>query len=104
MGSGVSALVRLAFELAARPNGDRTPRGTRGSRASGGHASERAIPATRRRIQVLFSTHSMDFIDALLAEATPADREGLAVFRVARQGGVLKTTRIEMTCWPHVQP
>jgi hypothetical protein len=97
MGSGVMALVQLALELAARPQGTvllEEPEVHEHPAAM--RQSARAIlEATRRQIQVLFSTHSLDFIDSLLAEATPEDRQGLAVFRFARTAdGVLRSTRI----------
>ena len=96
MGDGVKALTSLAMGLAARPGGTvliEEPEVHEHPAAI--RQSARAIlAATHRDVQVLVSTHSLDFIDALLAECTPEDRAQLAVYRFARTKGVLSTTRI----------
>ncbi len=96
MGDGVQSLVRLSLELAARPGGLALIEEPEVHEHPGAiRQSVKAIlEATRRGVQVLLSTHSLDLIDALLAECDPDETAMLSVFRFALQDGILKTTRI----------
>jgi hypothetical protein len=98
-GDGVMALVRLALELAARPDGTVLIEEPEVHEHPGAiRQSARAIlEATRRNIQVLLSTHSLDFIDALVAEATPDDLSKMCAYRFALDAGDLRTTTIPGT-------
>jgi hypothetical protein len=96
-GSGISVLIRLALVLAASPGGTvliEEPE-THEHPAAMRQSARAILEATRRGVQVLFSTHSLDFIDTLLADATPEDLNDLAVYRLAKKNGVLATTRID---------
>jgi predicted ATPase len=95
-GDGVMALVRLAFELAARPNGSILLEEPEVHEHPGAILqSARAILATTKRdVQVLLSTHSMDLVDALVAEADEPELGRMCVYRCALEDGVLRTTRI----------
>ena len=95
-GDGIHMLLRLILELASRPNGvvlleepevHQHPRAIR--------QSARAIlAAVRRDIQIILSTHSLELIDALLDEASDDDLSKMAVYRLALEDGVLKSSRI----------
>jgi len=99
-GDGVMALVRLALELAARPGGTvliEEPE-VHEHPAAMRQSAMAIMEATRRNnIQVLLSTHSLDFIDALLAAALPADLAKMCVYRCALDAGELRTTTISGT-------
>jgi predicted ATPase len=90
-GDGVYSLVRLSLELASRPSGvvlleepevHQHPAAIR--------QTVRAIlVAMRRHIQVMLTTHSLELIDMLLAEATNDDLAGLSVYRLQLENGIL---------------
>jgi AAA15 family ATPase/GTPase len=57
--------------------------------------SARAIlAAVRRQIQVILTTHSLELIDALLAESSDEDLAKLSLYRLQLQGGALKSSRL----------
>jgi predicted ATPase len=57
--------------------------------------SARAIlAAVRRQIQVMLTTHSLELIDALLAESSAEDLAQLSLYRVQLQNGVLTSSRL----------
>lgn len=96
MGDGVRSLVQLALELAARPGGTvliEEPE-VHEHPAAIRQSAKAILQATRRQIQVLLSTHSLDLIDALLAESNEEDRTNFAVYRCMLDDGKLLTTRI----------
>jgi hypothetical protein len=96
MGDGVRSLVHLALELAARPGGTvliEEPE-VHGHPGAIRQSARAILQATRREIQVLLSTHSLDLIDALLAESLPEDLAKFAVYRCRLDDGKLATTRI----------
>lgn len=45
-------------------------------------------------IQVLLTTHSLEFIDTLIADASDAELDDLAVFRLNLRGGRLLSARL----------
>jgi len=95
-GDGVQSLIRLAFELASRPGGValvEEPE-AREHPAAIRQSAKAIIEAISRGIQVLVSTHSLEFIDALLAEASVEQTKAMAVYRFALDGGQLRSTRI----------
>ena len=94
-GDGIDALLRLALELATRSKGlvlleepevHQHPGAMRQS-------AKAILAAARRDIQVVLSTHSLEFIDAILAAASEEDLEKIAVFRVTLKDGILKSFR-----------
>ncbi len=95
-GDGVVALVRLSFELAARKNGlvlmeepevHQHPAGLR--------LTARAIlTAIRRGVQVIITTHSLELVDAILAQALPTDLDRISVHRLKLSDGTLKASRL----------
>ena len=95
-GDGIVMLVSLAFELASlgggvalleEPEVHQHPRAIR--------QSARAIwTAVNRDIQVILTTHSLELIDALLAEGGEENLGRLAVYRTSLKDGTLGTVRI----------
>lgn len=95
-GSGIYTLLRLSLELAAYP--DRVvlleePEVYKHPGAM--RQSARAIwAAVRRGIQVIISTHSMDFIDALLVEFRDEEElDKMSVYRLLLVEGCLRSSR-----------
>lgn len=95
-GDGVQSLLRLSLELAARPRGVvllEEPEAHQHPAAI--RQSVRAIlAATQREIQVILTTHSLEFLDTLLAEAGPEDLERLSLYRVRLEDGELLSSRL----------
>ena len=52
------------------------------------------LAAIQRDIQVILTTHSLEFIDILLAEATDEDIEKLSLYRTQLKDGTLMTSRL----------
>jgi ABC-type ATPase involved in cell division len=94
VGGGIYALVRLAIDLAAMPGGIaliEEPEAHEHPAAI--HQTARVLLASARRgVQIVVSTHSLDLIDSLLAEATDDDLGRLAITRVALDGGLLRSS------------
>ncbi len=95
-GDGVHALLRTCLELASRPGGvvlleepevHLHPGAIRKS-------AKAILAAVRREIQVILTTHSLEFIDALVAEASDEDLEKLSLYRTQLDDGVLKSSRL----------
>ncbi len=98
-GDGIYSLIRLSLELASRPSGvilveepevHQHPAAIRGSVLA-------ILAAIRRGIQVIITTHSLELIDSLLAEASQDDLEKLCVYRLSLDQGMLKSRRISGT-------
>ncbi len=95
-GDGIHTLLRLVLELASLPRGlvlleepevHQHPASIR--------QSVRAIlSAVRREIQVVFTTHSLELIDVLLAEANDEDLQRLSVYRLNLERGKLLSHRL----------
>jgi hypothetical protein len=97
-GDGVQSLVRLSLELAAQPHGvvlveepelHQHPAALR-------QTARAILAAVRRDIQVILTTHNLDFIDSLLSESTVnghADLDKLSLYRTGLKNGRLLVTR-----------
>jgi AAA15 family ATPase/GTPase len=94
-GDGLYALVQLSLELASRPQGvvlleepevHEHPAAIR-------QAVRAILAAVRRDIQVILTTHSLELIDALLAESSEADLERLSLYRLELDNGRLISVR-----------
>lgn len=94
-GDGIHALLRLTLELASRPRGLVLLEEPEIHQHPGAiRQSVRAIlEAIRREIQVVLSTHSLELIDALLAEASDEDLEKVSLYRLQLDAGILKSHR-----------
>jgi predicted ATPase len=97
-GDGIQSLLRLALELASLPGGLVLLEEPELHQHPGAlRQSARAIlAAVRRDIQVILTTHSLDFIDSLLSESTVgghADLDKLSLYRTALKDGRLLATR-----------
>jgi len=95
-GDGIALLLRLGFELAARPGGIVLMEEPEVHMHPGAiRLCARAIlAAVRRGIQIVLSTHSLELIDALLAESSDQDLDRLSLYRLQLQDGGLKSSRL----------
>lgn len=103
-GDGIYSLVRLGFELAARPRGLVLIEEPEVHQHPGAmRQTARLIAATvARGVQVVLSTHSLEMIDALLSEVTAHAGEAghlsglteMSVYRLALAAGQLRSTRL----------
>lgn len=96
-GDGVQALLQIAVELASAPDGTvllEEPEVYQHPRALE-HTAGVVVAAVLRGVQVVLTTHSLDFIDALLRAATALGLppEQLALFNLARREEVLHSAR-----------
>lgn len=94
-GDGIQAFVQLALEIAVAPEGlvlVEEPEVYQHPKAI--WQSARAILANvRRGVQMVLTTHSLELIDALLAQAEDADQEGMVLFNLLLEDGELKVGR-----------
>lgn len=97
IGDGAHALVRIALELASagdgvvlleEPEAHMHP-------AAIAQAAKAVLAAVRRGTQVILTTHSLEFIDRLVAEANGNDTEKMCLFRLKLTDGNLVSSRIE---------
>ncbi|MFH1921346.1 MAG: AAA family ATPase, partial [Planctomycetota bacterium] len=95
-GDGIFALVQLALELAACGGGLMLLEEPEVHQHPGAiRQTMRAIlAAVRRDIQVVLTTHSLELIDALLAESSEEDVERLSLYRLQLENGLLISHRI----------
>jgi predicted ATPase len=95
-GDGIYSLALLSLELASRPSGVVLIEEPEVHQHPAAIArSVRAIlGAIHRGIQIVITTHSLEFIDCLLAEASNGDLEKLSVYRLGLNQGELRNVRI----------
>lgn len=95
-GDGVHSLVRLCLELASRPQGTILLEEPEVHQHPGAiRQTVRAIlAAIHRHIQVVITTHSLELIDMLLADASEEDLEALSLYRLHLEKGVLTSCRM----------
>ena len=95
-GDGIYSLLRLSLELASRPNGTVLLEEPEVHQHPGAvRLTVRAIlAAVRRDIQVVLTTHSLELIDAILAESSEEDVERLSLYRLNLEDGRLKSRRM----------
>jgi predicted ATPase len=95
-GDGIYALVRATLELASRPEGLVLLEEPEVHKHPGAiRQTTRAIlAAVRRNIQVIMTTHSLELIDALLAESSEEDLERLSLYRLELEDGRLISVRL----------
>ncbi len=95
-GDGVYSLALLSLELASRPSGVVLIEEPEVHQHPAAIArSVRAIlGAVHRGIQIVITTHSLEFIDCLLAEASSEDLEKLSIYRLGLDQGELRNVRI----------
>lgn len=94
-GDGVQAFVQLALEVAVAPEGlvlVEEPEVYQHPKAI--WQTARVLVANMRRgVQIVVTTHSLELIDAFLAEATDEDLEKLALFNLLLEAGKLVNAR-----------
>jgi predicted ATPase len=95
-GDGIQSLLRLSLQLAASGGGVALLEEPEVHQHPGAiRQSARAIlAAVRRDIQVILTTHSLELIDALLAESSDKDLARLSLYRLKLEDGVLKSSRL----------
>jgi predicted ATPase len=95
-GDGIQSLLRLTLELGASSGGAALLEEPEVHQHPGAiRQSARAIlAAVRRNIQVIMTTHSLELIDALLAESLDEDLKQLSVYRLVLKEGILKSSRL----------
>jgi predicted ATPase len=95
-GDGILSLLRLSLELAASGPGVAILEEPEVHQhvAALRQSARVILTAVRRGTQVLLTTHSLEFIDGLLAEASDQDLQALSLYRVQLQGGILKSHRL----------
>lgn len=95
-GDGLYSLLRLSLELATHPNGTVLLEEPEVHQHPGAiRQSVRAIlAAVRRDIQVVMTTHSLELIDSILAEATEDDLEKLSLYRLELEDGRLISNQL----------
>src|SRR5208282_3857926 len=96
VGDGIQSLLRLSLELAASGGGGALLEEPEVHQHPGAiRQSARAIlAAVRRQIQVILTTHSLELIDAILAESSDEDLAQLSLFRLQLENGTLKSSRL----------
>ncbi len=98
-GSGIYSLVRLALDLAGQSGGVALVEEPESHEHPAAIAlSARVVrEAVRRGVQVILSTHSLEFIDGLLFDATEEDLAKMLVLRTVLDGGHLRVARFPGT-------
>jgi hypothetical protein len=94
-GSGIYAVLRLALEVVAPPGGIvlvEEPEAHQHPTVIA-QAAKVLLGAALRGVQIIASTHSLELIDALVANADAADLERLSVIRVVLDQGLLRSSR-----------
>ena len=95
-GDGMYSLLRLSLELASRPNGTVLLEEPEVHQHPGAirQTMRAVLAAVRRGIQVVLTTHSLELIDALLAESSDEDIEKLSLYRLNLEEGRLISRRV----------
>jgi predicted ATPase len=94
-GDGIQALVRQALELGAPP-GSLVLMEEPEAHLHPGAMQQTArliLAAVRRDVQVILTTHSMEFLDLMLSEMTDEDEAKLTAFGVRLEEGILLVDR-----------
>lgn len=95
-GDGVHALLRLVLETATRQRGlllIEEPE-LHLHPAAIARSARVIVAAARTEVQLVLSTHSLEFIDCVLAVADEKDLERLSVFRLKLDNGGLISSRL----------
>jgi len=95
-GDGIRALARVTLELASRPAGVVLLEEPEVHQHPGAirQTMRAVLAAVRRDIQVILTTHSLELIDALLAESSDEDLEKFSLYRLELEDGRLISVRM----------
>lgn len=97
-GDGVLSVLRLGLELAAISGGTALVEEPEVHQHPGAirQSARAVVEASRRNVQVILTTHSLEFIDGLLSLLTAGELRHLTVFRLKLPpDGVMQHTRID---------
>ena len=95
-GDGIRLLIQQSFELAGpegcvilleEPEAHLHPGAIRNS-------AKAVVAAIQRKQQIVLTTHSLEYIDAILDAASDADLPNVSLYRIALENGVLKVARL----------
>jgi energy-coupling factor transporter ATP-binding protein EcfA2 len=94
-GDGVASLLRFSLELASgsgvalleEPEVHQHPGAMR-------RTAQVILAAVRHGIQVILTTHSLEFIDAIVAESSPQNLHQLSLYRLVLEDGTLRSSRL----------
>jgi ABC-type branched-subunit amino acid transport system ATPase component len=91
-GDGIRLLLDLTLELAVRPGGLVLMEEPEVHMHPGAirQCARAIVAAVRRGVQIVLSTHSLELIDALVAESSEEDLAKLALYRLWLQAGAPK--------------
>ncbi len=95
-GDGIALLLRFGFELATQAGGVVLMEEPEVHMHPGAirQCARAILAAVRRKIQIVLSTHSLELIDALLAESLDQDLARLSLYRLQLQDGALQSSRL----------
>jgi predicted ATPase len=95
-GDGIRLLLRLSFELATQPGGLVLMEEPEVHMHPGAiqQCARAIVAAVRRGVQVVLTTHSLEFIDMLLSVSSDEDLERLSCYQVRLDGGKLVSSRL----------
>lgn len=94
-GDGVQSFIQMALEIAVVPDGLvllEEPEVYQHPKAIW-RTAQVLLANCRRGVQLVLSTHSLELIDALVAEATAEDLEAIALFNLKLEDGRLQSSR-----------
>ena len=96
-GDGVHLLLKLGLELSSRTGGTVLLEEPDTHMHPGAirQVAKAIWAAVRRGIQVILTTHSLDLIDAIVAEATTDDLTDLALYQIRTADSHLKSSRLD---------
>lgn len=95
-GDGIRLLLHLSFELATRTGGLALMEEPEVHMHPGAirQCARAIVAAMRAGTQIVLTTHSLELIDALLAECSAEDLTHVSLYRCQLEGGVLKSSRL----------
>ena len=98
-GEGIKLYLRQSLELAAPPNTTilmEEPEAHLNIRTMK-FSAKALFAATHRKIQIILTTHSLEFIDEIISAATPEDLSNISLFRLKLNDGNLVTSHFSGT-------
>lgn len=96
-GDGIKSLLRQSLELVASSGGVALLEEPEVHEHPGAirQCARAILAAVRRQIQVILATHSLELIDALIAESSEQDLTQLSLYNLQLENGVLRSSRLD---------